>query len=167
MGISAPPPANVDLVGSYARRRGTEVELVLWEPTEALGATAMVLRRAGVDVDGSVALVEDERGRRLVCRAPQARLTDGQWSLHLVDTDEEPHRVAARLLVQGRRPVVLLWGGKAPASTAPRAKASGDVKTRVVRAGGSVLDSALKALPAERAVTVRSALRRTARQVLK
>jgi hypothetical protein len=121
MGNSAPPPAAFDLVGSYARRRDTDVELVLTEPKiELVDSPAVVeLRKDDAVVEATGELVEAAGVRRLTVRAPRAQLSDGVWTLALRRTDDAPHRLEARLLVQGARPLVLLWGAKTPASFLP------------------------------------------------
>lgn len=167
MGLSAPPPASIDLVGSYARRRGPDVELVLWAPSEAQDATSLELQREAGVVPAPVELITDERGVRLVARAPRAQLSDGQWALALLRPDGRRATVQARLLVQGERPVVLLWGARGNSSEVDAGPDVVPARTRLVGAGGWLLDSALRPLPARQAVAARRALRRTARRVLR
>jgi hypothetical protein len=114
VGDSKPPAsAPVNLVDSYARRRGRRAEVVLAEPNPPLDGDGlvMVLRREDQRLRSPAKLVDDDRGRRLVASFPADDLTDGQWRVILRVAGE---RVAppVRLLVQGRRPMVLLWGSR-------------------------------------------------------
>jgi hypothetical protein len=114
MGDSRPPDtALVDLVNSYARRRADRVEVVLADPTPPMDAegAVVVLRRDGRGVRAGAGLLDDERGRRLVASFPADSLDDGQWRV-IVRTANERTKPGLRLLVQGRRPVVLLWGDR-------------------------------------------------------
>src|SRR4051794_7297201 len=119
MGSSLPPPAAIDLVGSAARLRGTEVEVLLARPELGLsgldddpGAVLRLTRGKGV-VSGTLHLEDHDGERRLVGRAPRAELGDGTWALSLERPGaQQVERLDARLLVQGRRPLVLLWGAK-------------------------------------------------------
>lgn len=169
MGNSAPPPAAFDLVGSYARRRGSDVELVLTEPKiELVDSPAVVeLRKGDAVVEATGELVEAGGFRRLTVRAPRARFTDGLWTLALRRTDDEPHRLEARLLVQGARPLVLLWGAKTPASFQPKPRPVPTPRRRAAAVGGRVLDRALTVLPADTAETVRGKVRSSARKLLR
>lgn len=122
MGKSLPPPAEIDLVLSYARRVGDVVELVLGDPQLDLDGAPPVVRlrqagRRGVEREGR--LVHDERGRRLVVRVPRKELGRGTWAVLLVGGPQGKVPVQARLLVQGRRPVVLLWGRRGSPSELP------------------------------------------------
>jgi hypothetical protein len=166
VGDSLPPPATIDLVGSFARRRGSDVQLVLWDPKSdtAAAATELELTSAGVTAYGKVTFVDDERGRRLECRVARSGVTDGQWSL-MLRADGVPEPVAARLLVQGDRPLVLLWGAKAGASMVPSAAPT--PKVRAARAGVEALDSALSVLPPQKAREVRGRIRRAGAKLLK
>ncbi|MBM9461038.1 hypothetical protein JK386_14145 [Nocardioides sp. zg-536] len=120
MGDSLPPKATVDLVGSYARRRGDRAEIVLSEPKEVVdGQGWAVLRRKDLEVSADLRLVTDERGRRYVVSCENAQLADGRWALILCGEDGQRQRVNARLLVQGERPLCLLWGTRPPESTKP------------------------------------------------
>ena len=119
MGNSQPPPTQVDLVDSYARLVGDEVEIVLADPALDVPADGIVVLRQGKRRrDARHRLVEDEAGRRLVARIERARLGDGIWALRLRTSEGSTHW-GCRLLVQGRRPLVLLWGSSSPASTLP------------------------------------------------
>ena len=163
MGASKPPPAEFDLVGSFARRRGHEVEIILNKPAVTLSEASVVVTlakgRNTVDATGEVR--EGPDGRRLTVRAPRAEFTDGIWSLtlHPDATTEEP--VAARLLVQGQRPLVLLWGQAAIMPARPRT-----ARRAAAKQAGRMLDKALTVLPDDKARQIRSQVRRTARKVL-
>ena len=81
MGSSLPPKASVDLVASYARLRGGDVEIVLADPVDILeGEMHVVLRRQpeGRRIRCSLELVT-QNGNRGVPRAllpPRARRWD-------------------------------------------------------------------------------------------
>src|SRR3954468_24942298 len=114
MGDSRPPDsAPLDLVNSYARRRGDRVEVVLADPIPPMDTegAVVVLRLEGRRVRSGAELLDDERGRRLVATFPADELGDGQWRV-IVRAAAERTNPGVRLLVQGRRPVVLLWGDR-------------------------------------------------------
>lgn len=121
MGSSRPPDADVDLVDSYARLVGGNAEVVLASPGPEIhdGAT-VVLRRGDGAHRGTLALIEGDGdgGRRGVVRFERSALTDGQYDVMLrADADERP--LGCRLLVQGPRPLVLLWGAEPTKSRLP------------------------------------------------
>lgn len=119
MGSSKPPAAEVDLVDSCARLVGGDVEVLLADPGPGIGdgATVVLRGRGGVH-RGTLTLVDGDRGRRGVVRFERSALTDGQYAVRLeADSDERP--LGCRLLVQGARPLVLLWGAEAPKSRLP------------------------------------------------
>lgn len=121
MGKSLPPKATIDLVASYARLRGGDVEIVLAEPVDLVeGETWAELRRLRVDrtVRASLELRSSEHGRRYVVTCPRAELEDGRWGITLHGAGQS-QKIDARLLVQGDRPLCLLWGARAGASTPP------------------------------------------------
>lgn len=161
MGNSLPPPAAIDLVGSFARRRGSAIEIVLWEPKLAETSGALLLKKGRRTVESPVKLIEDAAGRRLLARTPGGKLTDGIWSMRLRAATGNDEPVGARLLVQGERPVVLLWGAASKPSDVPR---SG--RRKAAAAVGRTLDRAVSVLPPEHAVQVRSSIRKAARRVL-
>jgi hypothetical protein len=167
MGDSLPPPAEFDLVDSFARLRGADVEIVLAEPkTELLESTVTVrLRQGARSADGTGEVTTGPTGRRLTVRIPRADLADGIWSLQVRRGDDTVAPLAARLLVQGRRPVVLLWGAKGNASATPKPQRR-DAVARVASVGGRALDRALTVLPDERARQVRGQARKAARRLL-
>lgn len=148
MGQFTPPPATIDLVESYARRRGEQIELVLARPTMRITKQQPTIRllKGKRTVETAVEIVGAGDARRLVARVPQEQLGDGIWALELrPGTGPEP--LEARLLVQGARPVVLLMGGTASTSRLP------DRRPRPA------------ALSTSRGTTGRSSLRSRAEQV--
>lgn len=165
MGDSMPPPASFDLVGSFARRRGSDVEIVLAKPQVTGSASATVaLSKGGSTVQADGELAEDEAGGKLVVRAPRSEFSDGIWTM-VLRSDEGNKPLAARLLVQGERPLVLLWGAKTnPSVRAPQRASAG--KRRAAATAGRALDRALAALPEDKAMQLRSRARRTAQKVL-
>ncbi len=167
MGDSLPPPAGFDLVDSLARLRGADVEIVLREPKAELveSARTIVARKRPTEVTGTVELVRDDAGTRLICKVARDQLTDGIWSLTLRGASDEP--VDARLLVQGRRPVVLLWGAKTKHSLVPSRRGPAGGKQRLAASAGHALDAVLRPLPPARAGQVRERVRVVARRVLK
>jgi hypothetical protein len=169
MGLSLPPPATLDLVGSYARRRGDAVELVLARSDlpSASGLIVVRLTNGASTVTGTAEVREAAEGSDVVGSVPANALKDGIWTIGLGGQgDDEFAPVTARLLVQGPRPVVLLWGEKGTASKAPLGRA-GAVRLRVVAAGSKALDAGLKVLPPNRADQVRAAVHKVARSVLR
>ncbi|WP_457206232.1 hypothetical protein [Nocardioides sp. P5_C9_2] len=119
MGQSDPPVAEVDLVDSFARLVGGEVEVVLADPGPVIadGVTVVLRGESGVR-RGTLALVDDDRGRRGAVRFERSTLTDGTYAVCLEGAgDERP--LGCRLLVQGARPLVLLWGAEALPSRLP------------------------------------------------
>ncbi|MGH3630708.1 MAG: hypothetical protein ACRDRL_25110 [Sciscionella sp.] len=170
MGDSAPPPAGFDLVGSYARRRADNVEIVLSEPRDDVAGwpdDGLVLRmhKGRNVVDAAARQVDDGSVRRVVALASRQRLTNGTWSVQLSCGDLPARSVAARVLVQGQRPIALLWGASQSQSVIPTRRST--PKRRAVSAAGAALDRALAVLPPERAVRIREQARRAARRVLR
>lgn len=167
MGKSLPPKASFDLVGSFARRQGAEVEVVLADPIHpVLPGAEVVFSRAGVHVVGTCSWIDTDGGPgKLVVRAPRSGFGDGRWRLQLRHADDT-RRLNARLLVQGDRPLVLLWGSKNlitdGASLRPRPR-----PRPVVVAGGSALDGALAVLPERIAGKVRAQVRTAVRKVVR
>ena len=168
MGDSLPPPASFDLVGSFARRRGSDVEIVLARPEVTAGDPASVtLRKGRAAVEGPARLDDDAAyGTKLVVRVPRTELSDGSWSLTLRSGNGRGEPLAARLLVQGERPLVLLWGAKGTDSLVPSARKHSS-KRRAAASAGRVLDRALNVLPEDKAVQLRARARSTARKVLR
>jgi len=128
MGNSLPPPAEFDLVDSFARVRGSDVEIVLGEPKTDIADDGVTVRLelTGRTVTAQAMLVQ-EGGRRLVVRAPRSQFSDGVWSLAVIHADGSVAPLAARLLVQGQRPLVLLW---APRPVARRSRPVGPTTRR-------------------------------------
>jgi hypothetical protein len=100
-------------VNSYALRRAGRIEVVLADPAPPLDAdgAVMVLRAGRERVRSRATVVDDGRGRRLVASFAEEELADGQYRV-VVRTSETRSRPGVRLLVQGQRPVVLLWGDR-------------------------------------------------------
>jgi hypothetical protein len=167
VGNSLPPPAEFDLVDSFARVRGADAEIVLAEPKTDIADEGVTVR---LELDGrsatAAAELTQERGRRLVVRLPRNQLSDGTWSLAVIHADGSVAPLAARLLVQGARPLVLLWGAKPGRTQEPTGRADAP-KARAARAGARALDRALAPLPDAQAKRVRAQARRLARKVLK
>jgi hypothetical protein len=167
MGDSMPPPATFDLVDSFARRRGADVEIVLADPqTETTsGAVSVRLAQGERAVEARAELEDAPAGRRLTVRAPRSEVADGIWTLEL-SSASGPQQLAARLLVQGERPLVLLWGAKAGRTRLPDVKGLAARKRKAAHVGGQVLDRALAVLPEEKRRALRAQARTTARRVL-
>ena len=172
MGDSLPPPAAIDLVGSYARRRGAEVEVVLAAAPLALTDGAVVtFARGGRTVVGRGAVTEPAGVRTFTVRAARDRFADGVWALTVTTETGAAERIDARLLVQGDRPLVLLWGAAGRPSVVPKAsgspaKASVARRKQAAAAGGRVLERALSVLPEPQAKALRGRARTVARRVL-
>lgn len=168
MGNSLPPPAGFDLVGSFARRRGPDVEIVLSKPTNKISESATVtLRKGQTSVTAAAQFAQGAAGPALTVRTPRAELTNGQWSLTLHTGPDTNEKLEARLLVQGERPIVLLWGARGFNSIKPEPRRSNDPKRRAAAKAGVVLDRALRLLPEAQAKKVRAQARSTARRVLR
>jgi hypothetical protein len=119
VGSSRPPAADVDLVDSYARQVGGEVEVVLASPgPEVADGATIVLRRRDASHRGTLGLLDGDGGRRGVVRFGRSALTDGQYAVLIADGPDE-RSLGCRLLVQGARPLVLLWGAEASKSRLP------------------------------------------------
>lgn len=71
MGNSLPPSAAIDLVGSYARRQGDDVKIVLWDPQFSTRTSVLVLEKGRGSARGQVELIDDDSGRRLVGHVPR------------------------------------------------------------------------------------------------
>lgn len=119
MGKSAPPPANVDLVHSFARQVDGDVEIVLSRPeVEPAADDVFVLRQGKKRVVLTCVVTGAGDTRRLSLRAPRSELGDGTWAAVLrTSTGRLP--LGCRLLVQGRRPLVLLWGDESGRTRLP------------------------------------------------
>lgn len=164
MGDSLPPPASFDLVGSFARCQGAQLELVIAEPKVETAETPVItLRNGSRSVDASGQYEDWPHGRRLVVRAPRSQLTDGIWSLTL-SAGGNTERLDARLLVQGERPLVLLWGAQGNSSLIPLGRPDG--RRQAAAVAGRGLDRALSVLPDEQAKKIRARARTVARRVL-
>jgi hypothetical protein len=169
MGDSMPPPATFDLVDSFARRRGEDVEIVLGQPkTDITGSDISVrLKQGRRSVEATARLDEAGTGTRLTVTAPRGAFVDGVWTLEMNPESEEAQQLAARLLVQGDRPLVLLWGAKAGRTSLPRGNSPAATRKRqAAQVGGRALDRALSVLPEPKARALRSRARSTARRLL-
>jgi len=169
MGNSLPPPAGFDLVDSYARRRGDEVEVVLALPAGTLAPpTAEVTFSSGRRSLNGTATSGEVVGdaSRVILRAPRDQFANGIWSIALKPTLESVERVNARLLVQGERPLVLLWGARTPNSEIPVRTYPRYSRQWATAGAGRVLDRALTVLPDKKARRVRQRVRKTARRIL-
>jgi hypothetical protein len=169
MGSSLPPPATLDLVGSAARRDGDTVELTLAraQVPEGDGALTVRLSRGEQVVRAQAEVRPAESGQDVVVRLPAAQLSDGRWALALGrESAEQLSPVTARLLVQGRRPLVLLWGQKAGKSRLPTPKRAPTLAGRVAVGGRKALDAGLRPLPPRQAARIRSTAKSVAKSVL-
>jgi hypothetical protein len=183
MGSSLPPPATLDLVGSFARRDGDTIELLFARAEVPAGAGELsVTLSQGSNVVRAPATARPARtGQDVTVRVPESEVGDGVWSLELGRPSAEAQSpVTARLLVQGRRPVVLLWG---PSFEQPKAKAAKKAakkpaqkagKTaaptlagRIAKGGSKALDAGLRPLPEAQATKIRDTARKIARTVLR
>ena len=119
MGSSQPPATEVDLIDSYARLAGEQVEVVLADPGPGIGdGVTVVLRGRRSAQRATLALLDEDCGRRGVVRFERSTLSDGEYAALLV-TDAGELPLGCRLLVQGARPLVLLWGGDSSKSRLP------------------------------------------------
>jgi hypothetical protein len=169
MGNSLPPPAAFDLISSYARSVGADIEIVLSDPKLDLPAssTKLTLRRGRRVVAAIGAAQHSEAGSRLVVRVARDAVTDGTWALSLERNSGPRERIDARLLVQGARPLVLLWGAQDKPSVIPSARRpTVTARRRAAAAAGRALDQVLRILPEERARTVRARARTVARRIV-
>lgn len=170
MGSSLPPAASIDLIDSFARLKDADVEIVLAEPELAQGEEGVTLQlmKGRQRVATTVRVVHHDDGKRqVVACAPRADLTDGTWSLTLETIgSDRAQRLDARLLVQGERPVVLLWGADGKASMLPVKHSLPSPSQRAAALGGAMLDRGLHVLPPDRAASVRTRARSIVRRVM-
>jgi hypothetical protein len=169
MGSSLPPPATLDLVGSVARRDGSTIELVFAraEVPGGTGELSLTLTQKDVVVHAPAQTRSTPGGTDVVVRVPEQELGDGLWGLQLGRASaDEPSQVTARLLVQGRRPVVLLWGQKSGKSRVPTAKRPPGLAGRIAAGGSKALDVGLRPLPDRQATRIRETARKVAKTVL-
>lgn len=115
---SKPPAAEIDLVDSYARRDGDDVELSFARPAMEVPDGALIVLRGPGGRHSAEPTRRDDADGRLTARLPRAGLGDGTYAVRL-RTSEGSLPLGCRLLVQGERPLVLLWGDKAQSSTGP------------------------------------------------
>ncbi|MGN6609318.1 MAG: hypothetical protein ACTHMS_20185 [Jatrophihabitans sp.] len=152
---SAASPVDITLEDSHARLRGDAVEIVLGAAVVPGGSLSARLRKGRRAVD----FTATADGDRIVLRGPRAGLVDGAWTIALT-ADGASQAVEARLLVQGARPLVLLYGARPLPSRlpTPHAAARASVPRRVA-------ERALLALPPDRADAARRSLRKLAKRV--
>lgn len=150
-----------DLEDSHARLRHGSVEIVLGSPVPELPPDELTahLRKRRTVVEFEAASITDDRGHRVVLTGPRQALGDGTWTITLFAAGTS-HRVDARLLVQGARPVTLLLGAEALPSRLPTPRA---VEAAPVGTAHRLAARALRALPPEQARRIR----RTARRLMK
>ncbi len=165
MGDSKPPKATFDLIDSYANLDGDDVRIVLNDPQFEIDEPAHLLLIHGMMRRRAEAVVgEGPSGRQVIAKFPRRALSDGTWRVRL-RSGERNSRLNVRLLVQGKRPLVLLWGAKAlpselpaphprPASPAVKAVATASATGRKV--GRKVLTK----LPEQPANALRRVVRR-------
>lgn len=168
MGNSLPPPAAFDLISSFARVTGAEIEVVLADPTVefAVPTVNVGLRRGRQVVIAAGTIERGASGVRLLVRVARNELTDGTWTLSIERESAPPERIGARLLVQGDRPVVLLWGAQDPRSVIPKPRTVTPRRRAAAAVAGQVLDKALIVLPEEHAKRLRASARTAARRVI-
>lgn len=110
MGSSAPPRADFDLILSFARLRAGDVEIRLARMALELEPGSVVELASGTTtISAPVEVTGPAEAPTVVARTPRAGLADGVWSIG-VRSAGSTAPLAARLLVQGDRPVALLWG---------------------------------------------------------
>ena len=162
----------VDLVGSYARRSGTSVQLILRLPDRRQPPASTVRVRlkgqrrtarttAQVSTDGPDGTVE--------LRASVDDLRPDIYRLAIQETPEGPfQRLEARLLTTRNRPIALLPGPvprtrmPAPRPVAP----ASHHRPRVVQVAAAVVNKGLDRLPDDRADRYRATLRGLAHKVV-
>jgi hypothetical protein len=177
MGSSLPPPATLDLVGSFARRDGDTIELLFAraEVPAGEGDLLLTMTSGGAVAHAPARLRPAPTGQDVVVRVPESEVGDGVWSLELGrPSAEAPSPVTARLLIQGRRPVVLLWGPtigqpqRKAAKKAPKkgTKAAPTLAGRIAKGGSKALDAGLRPLPDRQATKIRDTARKIAKTVL-
>lgn len=119
MGDSKPPKATFDLIDSYANLEGTDVRIVLNDPQFEIAAPAeLVLIQGNKRRRADALVVDGDAGRQVIAKLPRRALADGTWRLRL-RSGERNSRLNVRLLIQGQRPLVLLWGATALPSALP------------------------------------------------
>lgn len=168
MGNSLPPPAAFDLISSFARVMGAEIEVLLADPKVELAApTVDVGLRRGRQVVIAAGMIEHSAtGVRVIVRVPRNAVTDGTWTLSIEREPAAPERIDARLLVQGDRPVVLLWGARDPRSFIPKPRTVTTHRRRAAAVAGQALDRALIVVPEEQAKRLRASARSAARRLM-
>jgi hypothetical protein len=166
-----PAPLPLDLVGSCARRsvNGDVLLSVAGLPTWHVGEVLLHLRQGPRRRRTTARLTASSRldhAADLVATVPRAVLSDGVWTLSVALPGEPVRPLDARLLVQGRRPVVLLWGAVGNVSRLPEPKTRRTPRDRFVSVGSRLLDLSVRVLPPGRRTEARQAMRRVARKAL-
>lgn len=160
MGNSKPPKATFDLIDSYAHLVGDDVRIVLHEPRfDIAEPAALRLIQGKRQRQAEVRVTDGATGRHVVATISRDGLTDGTWNLRL-RTEDRNARLNVRLLVQGDRPLVLLWGAEPLPSRLPVPHPRGGVAAAVAARGQDLARKALTRLPDERAEAVRRAVRK-------
>lgn len=160
MGNSKPPKATFDLIDSYAHLVGDDVRIVLHEPRfDIAEPAALRLIQGKRQRQAEVRVTDGATGQHVVATISRASLTDGTWNLRL-RTEDRNARLNVRLLVQGDRPLVLLWGAEPLPSRLPVPHPRGGVAAVVAARGQDLARKALTKLPDERAEAVRRVVRK-------
>lgn len=165
MGDSKPPKATFDLIDSYAKLEGQQAHIVLNDPQfEIVEPATLVLIQGDRRRRAAAAVVDGPSGKQVLASVPRPSLKDGTWNLRL-RSGERNSLLNVRLLVQGDRPLVLLWGSKAlpsqlpdphPRPLKPVAKVAAEAKAKGRKLGHTVLTK----LPEEPANAVRKVVRK-------
>lgn len=168
MGNSLPPPAAFDLISSFARVIGANIEVVLADPKVELAMPTLNigLRRGRLVVIAAGSIERSANGARILVRVARNALTDGTWTLSIERESGPSERIDARLLVQGDRPVVLLWGAQDPRSSIPKARTVTTRRRAAAAVAGQALDNALIVLPEQQAKRLRASARTAARRLM-
>jgi len=132
---SKPPPSRIDHVASHVRLLDGQVELEIVEPQVEIVRRhpKLTLRRGRQRVDVRADFIKNDVLRTVYATIPRADLGDGVWSMVLRPGGNRPTRLDARLLVQGQRPLVLLWGAEAAPSRVPAPRVTNPSLARRVR----------------------------------
>jgi hypothetical protein len=118
---SRPPCSRIDHVASHVRLRDGQIELEIVEPQVAISRRhpKLTLRRGRQRVDVRADFIKSDVRRTVSATIPRNDLSDGIWRMVLRPGGNRRTRLDARLLVQGQRPLVLLWGAEAQPSHVP------------------------------------------------
>lgn len=165
MGDSKPPKATFDLIDSYAKLQGENAQIVLHHPQfDILEPANLILIQGAKRRRTEATVVDGPSGKQVLASVPRSSLSDGTWNVRL-RSGERNSLLNVRLLVQGERPLVLLWGSRAlpsplpdphPRPLHPAAKVAAGAKATGRTLGHKVLTK----LPKQQADTVRKVVRR-------